>query len=1510
MAEGSTSQIRALDPTIRERLSSKLQQGIEGLGTDRYAARQHAQTFMGGENSQLPLGIGAADFVPFLGTTMAVEEGVHGLGDAYDAAKRGDPIDAIASTVGAAAGLIPGGYSTVKAAKAALKKIKTMELPKLKSIGSESVPKKQSLKEWAMAGGGVPKSHKDRSDVWHKRVQKYAAGGEVFNTVPDMSDGGEIIQDQSFAKGGAVKSIVKDVLTDLIKPASKTIEAPTIIIPSKLSNVKEAARKREGEYGARRVERASDEIPNLEKMYQEDALRRAFIGGDNARALMTMNPADFEKYAEPLGFKTSIGPKMAEYAKQGDITKDTVPTDEFIKYLQRLQDGFEDIPFLSVNKEESGLPLVPFITGHEGRHRNRALAGLGESTNLIQLLPRAELREPFPRRSQEEYIDAIRKEMEMTGNMVSPEEYFHHILEKNVKRDPIRLPDLYAKGGAVKKATQGVLEKLFDIPRMGINVRTDKKADLPFADLIVDGSKLYESRESDSLRPYVNKSMSIVRTGSGPAKAIGSVMIEEPMLVDAKKFRELQEKHLVPEGSAFDIAPNGQKYLYPLSSPRRYGQEFDVGHGIKARKVIVPDQDMAKGGAAKKMAKDAIEGLVEGFQKIMPPKSKPTIGTQDILPAAEREANLQKFLSENHADLPKTVYHGTGSDVSKFDVNKSSTKNKLGDGIYLAPTTTKANDFAMIRKLKGDASSVMPLHASIKNPYEIHGLDNIPINRIERNKLKELGHDGIFLYDNKNNLQEAVAFEPSQIKSSIGNRGTYDIEDADITKANGGEVHMDKGGAAKKVTKNVLETGVKGIKRLLGAVDEVPAGVEPIIVRTPEERAVIEKFGQKKEQEAIRQKKVEKAAKSEEPQREVKSKGPRAKVEADTYRKMAEEFGDEAVLKAARAGEHLKPTSSGYVGAPRTVTSGQGLGAMRRAMDKDFADSVEAVRLADPERLGTWYDRAKQGIAESTEPYQLPRTLEQHGVYSAGVSPESELGFSLKHLNSRAAGEPEMAYRGAGMRNLDKAVEGDRPANMGFKIGEYANKNDPRLPNEGLFGVNDFRRAQGMGYTDPQGNPWKAGVSETMHPFMDAETALQVDRANTAGTGGRSDWVGPHIQEVPWVYGKAQDLYGRGKKGRYAGDELEGIKSSLQDANNTARDYMYKHAASATHEAIPGASLGHVRQALDMSPEEKLAYSREGRWDMPSPESGMGDFPEVGAGNRDVIYGALGYRQLPSIEAQGFYRNKLGEVEGNPMTIARPLMDFPTGGGGGRIADNSSKVMDTVEQFRAFMDANEAGGYNVPNTLKSVKGKNSMVFDTRGRNPNKLDEPSAGVVPTSEQLAKMDQLLGNYGFGVTGTNRGAVAFPYDPSMDPKVASDAFRKTSQAIEDIYPSSQEKAITSMGYVPGVGKRGPKGPLSTAPYSGEATSDMLRAFAELNPNVSQNLSESEAVRSRIRAKALRDSKKGGTRGDIQETRRFFSEADWPRAVEMIRQGISPAAALAALGYSASSMAGERDD
>jgi predicted transcriptional regulator len=122
---------------------------------------------------------------------------------------------------------------------------------------------------------------------------------------------------------------------------------------------------------------------------------------------------------------------------------------------------------------------------------------------------------------------------------------------------------------------------------IGINVNQD--GENRYADKIVDGEKTLETRASDSLRPYVGKRVAIVRTGDGPAKAIGAVTIGEPIKVTTQKqFDQYRDQSLVPKDSKFDIAPGGVKYLYPLENPVRYETERDVGLGIVARKVIAP----------------------------------------------------------------------------------------------------------------------------------------------------------------------------------------------------------------------------------------------------------------------------------------------------------------------------------------------------------------------------------------------------------------------------------------------------------------------------------------------------------------------------------------------------------------------------------------------------------------------------------------------------------------------------------------------------------------------------------------------------------------------------------------------------------------------------------------------------------------------------------------------------------------------------------------------------------
>jgi hypothetical protein len=80
----------------------------------------------------LPLSIGIADFVPFLGSTMQLEESGIMAGEAVKSAKQGNYGTAAMQAGGAAVGLIPGAASTIKTGKAITKKIKPVAVERTK----------------------------------------------------------------------------------------------------------------------------------------------------------------------------------------------------------------------------------------------------------------------------------------------------------------------------------------------------------------------------------------------------------------------------------------------------------------------------------------------------------------------------------------------------------------------------------------------------------------------------------------------------------------------------------------------------------------------------------------------------------------------------------------------------------------------------------------------------------------------------------------------------------------------------------------------------------------------------------------------------------------------------------------------------------------------------------------------------------------------------------------------------------------------------------------------------------------------------------------------------------------------------------------------------------------------------------------------------------------------------------------------------------------------------------
>jgi hypothetical protein len=93
-----------------------------------------------------------------------------------------------------------------------------------------------------------------------------------------------------------------------VKPVSKLVRAginsivdtfPSINIPGKINRLEREALNKSGVYGQQRVQRAADEIPNLEKLYQEKALRDALLS--NNKAIMDeLKKLDDAKYKEVI----------------------------------------------------------------------------------------------------------------------------------------------------------------------------------------------------------------------------------------------------------------------------------------------------------------------------------------------------------------------------------------------------------------------------------------------------------------------------------------------------------------------------------------------------------------------------------------------------------------------------------------------------------------------------------------------------------------------------------------------------------------------------------------------------------------------------------------------------------------------------------------------------------------------------------------------------------------------------------------------------------------------------------------------------------------------------------------------------------------------------------------------------------------------------------------------------------------------------------------------------------
>ncbi len=152
---------------------------------------------------------------------------------------------------------------------------------------------------------------------------------------------------------------------------------------------------------------------------------------------------------------------------------------------------------------------------------------------------------------------------------------------------------------------------------------------------------------------------------------------------------------------------------------------------------------------------------------------------------------------------PLVVYHGTQSgDIEAFDTQRGGvTTGNITSvwGVFFTPYLAEASRFATEpftgRDPSATGANVVPVYLNIRKPYEMsraewdthaekvfRGMDEqqaIAEETSFRESLEEQGYDGIVI-KNRQGVAEYVAFRPEQIKSAVGNRGTFDPSDLRI----------------------------------------------------------------------------------------------------------------------------------------------------------------------------------------------------------------------------------------------------------------------------------------------------------------------------------------------------------------------------------------------------------------------------------------------------------------------------------------------------------------------------------------------------------------------------------------------------------------------------------------------------------------------------------------------------------------------------------------------------------
>jgi hypothetical protein len=207
---------------------------------------------------------------------------------------------------------------------------------------------------------------------------------------------------------------------------------------------------------------------------------------------------------------------------------------------------------------------------------------------------------------------------------------------------------------------------------------------------------------------------------------------------------------------------------------------------------------------------------------------------QTQTPEFKRWFGNSKVVNEDGS--PKVVYHGARDKFTVFE-------GGLHDVMFFTDTRSDAKQFNTT--LSGTSQGpILKVYLAIKNPLRKDYGGDFGNEWIERDvkNAKKKGHDGVIITNVYNGWSDSpddsttyIAFKPEQIKSAIGNVGTFDPRNPDITaspaQAPQPGYTVDQPGALDKMIR-VLQDKNIDIKRIVEAIQSagkvVPEDLNPI----------------------------------------------------------------------------------------------------------------------------------------------------------------------------------------------------------------------------------------------------------------------------------------------------------------------------------------------------------------------------------------------------------------------------------------------------------------------------------------------------------------------------------------------------------------------------------------------------------------------------------------------------------------------------------------------------------